>query len=226
MITKILALSFQQYAVTKAFNPPNPPTPSSNVKVMSHEGFIGIFFINVFTYLSTILHLILSFCYIYIMYQQEINAIPILPYEDSKFSEWNLVDIICFLCTIGGFCLRLWCFNTLAKFFAFNLEIKKNHKLIKTGPYTLLIHPSYTGAFLTMSNVSLMFYQLHYYIPLYFSNNVRWILSLYLPTLLSFLGIYFSITRVILEEQMMRNNFGKEWDEYVSQRKRFVPYIF
>ncbi|CAG8606460.1 11367_t:CDS:2 [Funneliformis caledonium] len=226
MITKILALSLQQYAFTKSFKPPNPPTPSSNVKVMRYEGLIGSFFINILTYLLSIFHLILSLCYIYIMYQQEINSIPNLPYEDQKFSEWNLLNTFCFLCTIVGCCLRLWCFNSLKKFFAFNLEIKKNHELIKTGPYTLLIHPSYTGAFLIMSNVLLMCYQLYYYIPLYFSNNVRWILTLYLPIVISFFGIYFSIKRIIFEEEMMRNNFGKEWDEFFSQRKRFVPYIF
>ncbi|RIA82156.1 hypothetical protein C1645_881195, partial [Glomus cerebriforme] len=105
---------------------------------MSTEGFSGIFIVNI-PKLWNIFTLIQSSLYIYIMYQQEIGLIPIL---SNKFSEWNLLEIFCFSCSIGGALLRLWCYKCLKDFFTFNVTIKENHKLITTGPYSLLVHPS------------------------------------------------------------------------------------
>jgi protein-S-isoprenylcysteine O-methyltransferase Ste14 len=70
---------------------------------------------------------------------QEIGLIPIL---SNRFSGWTLLEVEFFLCAIGGASLRLWCFKCLQKFFTFNVTVKKDHKLITTGPYSLLVHPA------------------------------------------------------------------------------------
>ncbi|CAI2190502.1 7929_t:CDS:2 [Funneliformis geosporum] len=157
------------------------------------------------------------------MYQQEIGSIPIL----HQFSDWSLLEIICFLCSIGGSLLRLWCFDSLKEYFSF-ATIKKDHKLITTGPYSLLIHPSYTGTALMSINLFLLYDQLcSNYAPIYLSSN-------WSETLLSWWLIAFQITfagvmhykRITCEEEMMKRHFDKEWDVYLSKRKRFVPYLF
>ncbi|CAG8586417.1 16595_t:CDS:2 [Dentiscutata erythropus] len=70
------------------------------------------------------------------------SEIDDLPYLQNKLSEWDFGDIITLLATFFGTILRLWCYKVLDMFFTFNVEIKKNHKLITTGPYRFLIHPS------------------------------------------------------------------------------------
>ncbi|KAF9206325.1 hypothetical protein BGZ59_011736 [Podila verticillata] len=41
--------------------------------------------------------------------------------------------------------LRKWSIVTLARFFTYRLTIRTHHKLVGTGPYRYLRHPSYTG---------------------------------------------------------------------------------
>ncbi|CAG8690859.1 3340_t:CDS:1, partial [Cetraspora pellucida] len=76
------------------------------------------------------------------MYQQEIGNLPYSQNHDYKLSEWDFGDIITCIATVFGAILRFWCYKVLNKFFTFNVEIKKSHKLITTGPYRFLIHPS------------------------------------------------------------------------------------
>ncbi len=139
MYTKSIALIIQTCLVVKIMMPPN-----SNLtkKFLSRKGLEGSFVSEIFPNMFNILVIIQVLFYFYVMYQQEIGLVPILPNENHKFSEWNSLEILCFLCNTGGCLLRSWCFNTLKEYFTFNVTIQKDHKLITTGPYSLLIHPS------------------------------------------------------------------------------------
>ena len=148
MYTKIIALVIQNYFAAKALSPPNQNLSSKNV--LSTEGLSGLIMANILPKPMIILFVIQALIYIYVMYQQEIGSIPILPTENHKFSDWNLLEVVLFSCAIGGSLLRLWCFKCLKEYFTFNVTIKKDHKLITTGPYSLLIHPS----------VSILFYSI------------------------------------------------------------------
>ena len=46
--------------------------------------------------------------------------------------------------------LRLWCYCTLGRHFAFELAIQPGHLLIETNPYAVVHHPSYTGMILAI----------------------------------------------------------------------------
>jgi len=139
MYTKIIAFIIQNYVHFKAFSPPNP---NSNIKkIISTEGLVGIVFAHLLPALVIGFNIMQSLFYIYVMCEQEIGSIPI-PDENHKFSEWNSLDIVWFLCTVGGSLLRLWCFKCLREFFTFHVTIKDNHELITTGPYSLLFHLS------------------------------------------------------------------------------------
>ena len=47
-----------------------------------------------------------------------------------------------------GISLRIWAIRVLGKHFTPTVEITANHTLVKSGPYALVRHPSYLGAFL------------------------------------------------------------------------------
>jgi len=49
-----------------------------------------------------------------------------------------------------GALLRLWCFKALGSLFTFEITINPSHRLVTTGPYARVRHPSYTGIFLTL----------------------------------------------------------------------------
>src|ERR1051326_3672929 len=148
MYTKIMALVIQTYLFIKSVTPPNQNLPTK--KVMSTEGVMGMFIAKFGPKISIIIAVAQSSIYIFIMYQQEIGSIPII---NHKFSDWNLLEVVSFSCIIGGSLLRLWCFKCLKEFFTFNVTIKKDHKLITTGPYSILVHPS----------VSILFYLFIFY---------------------------------------------------------------
>ena len=55
--------------------------------------------------------------------------------------------------TAAGGLLRLWCYQTLGRFFTWDLAVRKDHKLVTIGPYSIVRHPSYLGG--TMMGVGL-----------------------------------------------------------------------
>src|ERR1700761_3654363 len=48
---------------------------------------------------------------------------------------------------LGGAILRLVCMRTLGGYFTWEVAVLPNHKLITSGPYSVVRHPSYTGGF-------------------------------------------------------------------------------
>ena len=42
--------------------------------------------------------------------------------------------------------IRVWCYEALGRHFTFHLAILKKHKLVTTGPYKYVRHPSYVDA--------------------------------------------------------------------------------
>ncbi|KAF5319617.1 hypothetical protein D9619_008569 [Psilocybe cf. subviscida] len=123
---------------------------------------------------------------------------------------------------IAGTRLRLAAFARLGHFFRFDISIQRSHKLITTGPYAYVRHPSYTGIILT--NIGWICYQLASGSWLRESGVLKsslgkLLVSVYLgfgllPTLFVTLG------RLRKEEDMLRASFGKEWEEWARQ----VPY--
>ncbi|RIA86860.1 hypothetical protein C1645_828641 [Glomus cerebriforme] len=224
MYTKITLLIIQTYLISKAISPPTKNVDTK--KVMSIEGLSGIFIARI-PKLWNIFSLIQALVYIFIMFQQELGLIPIF---SKRFSELSEFDIFCFSCTIGGSLLRLWCYKCLKEFFTFNVTVKKNHRLITTGPYSLLVHPSYIGGALIPVNYLLLWYQLYPYIPVYVSSD--WYRTLFSSLIwfnvgiqIFFHGMVF-FKRIYDEERTMKKHFGKEWDIYFSERKRFIPFIY
>lgn len=120
----------------------------------------------------------------------------------------SIIETILFILIIAGFSLRMWSYYTLHKYFTFNLAIKENHQLIKTGPYKYLVHPSYTGHLLLLLS-SLLFFR-------------QWILTV----IVAICAVSRSQDRVHIEEKMMEKQFGNEYKEYRNDRYRVIPFIY
>ncbi|KAF9391349.1 hypothetical protein CPB97_006845 [Podila verticillata] len=123
-----------------------------------------------------------------------------------------------------GCLLRIWSFNELGRFFTYIVKILPGHHLIKTGPYKYLIHPSYTGIVLS----ALSFYGAlsDGYWPLFKTLLPFTVPGWVVAALGSCLVLRMFTTRAKNEEAVMAAHFGAEWDEYVSARWRFVPFLY
>src|ERR1044071_8461399 len=93
------------------------------------------------------------------------------------------------------------------------------------NPFVLI--KQYTGALLKWIYLFSLWFQLFHYAPLYFSSIVgNVLLSLWFKAFLITGSGIVLYRRVTHEEKVLKVHFGKEWDAYASQRKRFVPYVF
>ena len=64
----------------------------------------------------------------------------------------SLFFVGAFMVTLGGY-IRYSCFQALGRLFTFEMSIRDEHELITNGPYSIVRHPSYTGALLTLIGI-------------------------------------------------------------------------
>jgi protein-S-isoprenylcysteine O-methyltransferase Ste14 len=118
-------------------------------------------------------------------------------------------DIFLIVLMIIATVLRIWSYISLGPFFTFNLGIRENHKLIKSGPYKYLIHPSYTGQLVTL-----------YSAVIFFKINIIILVILFLYS------IYELHRRISIEEIMMEREFKEEYIQYKLKRNKLLPFIY
>ena len=128
----------------------------------------------------------------------------------SDCGELTLTYFEClmFLILMTGFVLRVWCYIELGRFFTAKLGIRKDHQLIQTGPYQYLVHPSY------LAQMMIVF-------PYLFLIDAH---KLYIMAIIA-IYIQGMLTRINMEENMMREHFGNKYDIYITQRWQVVPYL-
>ena len=119
--------------------------------------------------------------------------------------------------------LRFAAFRTLGKFFTYQLSILPDHKLVKHGLYSYVRHPSYTavpfvfaGVLLTVTAPGSVLYDY-----LGFSSTMKLMVVSGLGIVR---GTYVFICRAETEDQVLRKEFGKEWEDWArAVRYKFIP---
>ena len=145
--------------------------------------------------------------------------------QPSLFT-WTPYSTICLTVILLGCYIRLSAFSALGPSFTFRLSAPK--KLITSGLYSYIQHPSYTGkALVVLANAALI-------------QNRRGIIGCWLPAwiveaslfwrafacLVAYAIIRVTWKRVREEEMMMKETFGKEWETWHAKTKRFIPGLF
>ncbi|KIK48942.1 hypothetical protein CY34DRAFT_797737 [Suillus luteus UH-Slu-Lm8-n1] len=125
---------------------------------------------------------------------------------------------------IGG-ALRLYCILTLGKLWSFQLSVRKEHKLVTSGPYSIVRHPSYTGLLLQDIGIIVMY-----------GSQGSWMRQsgiLHAPfakvlvvvnVLFVVIGIWLSISRPAIEDNMLQRAMGDDWKNWAKKVKyRLLP---
>ena len=113
------------------------------------------------------------------------------------------------LCIIVvGLVIRWTAILILRKFFTTNVVIQANHRIIKTGLYRIIRHPSYTGAIISFWGLGLAF------------SNWLSIIILVVPITIAFLK------RIRLEEKALLSAFGEEYSDYRKTTWILFPWIY
>lgn len=110
------------------------------------------------------------------------------------------------------FAIAMWLFwrshHDLGKNWSPTLQIREAHTLIVSGIYQKIRHPMYASVWLWSIAQALL-------LP-------NWIAGL--SGIIGF-GILYAV-RVSNEEQMMLDQFGTQYQEYMHKTKRLIPYLF
>jgi protein-S-isoprenylcysteine O-methyltransferase Ste14 len=108
---------------------------------------------------------------------------------------------------IGGMVIRVQAIRTLGKYFSSRLGIIEYHKLVTEGIYNHLRNPVYAGILPSVLGV-----------PLFFSSLYGFaIMLLCIPSF---------IYRIEVEERMLIEKFGKQYEDYMKRSKTLIPYIY
>jgi protein-S-isoprenylcysteine O-methyltransferase len=117
--------------------------------------------------------------------------------------DWPVVLGI--LLVASGLAVRVWAVVSLGRFFQYQIEIQKGHRVVTTGPYRYVRHPSYTGMSLVILGIA------------FGSGDV---LSLPVTVVLTGLGLF---VRIRAEEKQLVGALGGDYESYAAHHKRLIP---
>jgi protein-S-isoprenylcysteine O-methyltransferase len=121
------------------------------------------------------------------------------------YAHLSLIGLCLF---VGGIVLRWYSIIHLGRFFTVNVAIASGHRLIDSGPYRFLRHPSYTGALLAFVGYGLCL------------RNVFAFLLLVVPVTIAFMW------RIHVEEQALVGALGDEYRNFAARTKRLIPFVY
>ena len=132
------------------------------------------------------------------------------------------------LITLGGMMMmtgsliRLVTYQYLGEFFRFEASIQPNHKLVTSGPYSIVRHPGYTGMLISHSGWFLWQFGEGSWVResgLWDTTLGKFVTVSYAIAVI--LGaLYLVLGRMSNEDRALREQFGKRWDDWAKK----VPY--
>ncbi len=121
----------------------------------------------------------------------------------------SIVFVIGVLMLVGGLSFRIWAIGTLDKFFTATVQIKEDHRVIQSGPYRIVRHPSYLGSLIAIIGSTLV---------------VEAPVSALIAAMIM---IYAYEFRTRVEESALVGAFGAEYQQYIRNRKyKIIPLVW
>jgi protein-S-isoprenylcysteine O-methyltransferase Ste14 len=106
-----------------------------------------------------------------------------------------------------GLGIRFLAIATLRRNFSGALRIREGHTLTRNGIYRWVRHPAYLGAIILLLGIPVM-------------------LSSILGFLVMFLLVPLLLHRIKLEERMLIERFGAEYEDYIKSSKKIIPFLY
>ena len=103
--------------------------------------------------------------------------------------------------------MRIWPVFVLGRRFSGLVAIQPGHKLVTSGVYRVIRHPSYLGLLV---------------------NSLGWALAFRsgVGVLLTVLTIPPLLARIHAEERLLRSQFGEAYDAYRARTSRMIPGLY
>src|SRR2546421_5559732 len=107
----------------------------------------------------------------------------------------------------AGIAFRLYAIHVLGASFTTTVAVAPEQTVIERGPYRLIRHPSYTGLLITLLGLGL--------------SSTNW-LSLLVLMGCALLGLSY---RIHVEEHVLQEQLGQQYQEYMRRTKRLIPFV-
>ena len=111
------------------------------------------------------------------------------------------------LLLVLGSLLRRYCWRTLGEYFTGDVQARAGQPVIRTGPYRLVRHPSYSAGIVMYAGIGLAL--------------CNW---LSIAVLIITATVTYSY-RISVEERALLDTIGEPYRIYMQGRKRLIPYI-
>lgn len=118
------------------------------------------------------------------------------------------LTILSFLLIIIGTLVRYKAISVLKKAYSVNVSISKNQKIIKKWLYKKVRHPGYLGMLICFLGLGLSF------------KNI------YALVIVLIINIASLLNRINLEEKVMKEHFGKEYEDYCKETYRLIYKVY
>jgi protein-S-isoprenylcysteine O-methyltransferase Ste14 len=131
-----------------------------------------------------------------------------------QFAGANIFPLPSWLFFVGiglmtiGIGIREWAVTTLRGFFLFTVGVREGHRIVETGPYKLVRHPSYTGAIFTFLGIG------------FATQSAVAVLILAVIC-----GLAYGY-RIHIEERALVKGLGEEYSRIMGKTKRLIPFVF
>jgi protein-S-isoprenylcysteine O-methyltransferase len=135
-----------------------------------------------------------------------------LPHIAPQFNIRNFFTaffVLGILLIFLGLLFRFWSIQTLGKFFRTRVMIQDQHQLITSGPYKYLRNPSYTAILILLIGFG------------FGIGNWLSILAFFATGVIAY-----GLRIALVEERMLAEQFGQEFQDYKKKTWALIPFIW
>lgn len=152
--------------------------------------------------LPRLFHIIYMVCGFVLLYSKD----PRLAAFNRRFlHDRPWIEMLGAVLTVAGVAFAIWARRHIGRNWSAQVTIRKEHDLIRTGPYARIRHPIYTGLLLAVVGTAIVI------------GEYRALLAL----ALIFIGFTFKAKR---EELLLTKEFGPAFDEHRRKTGFFLPH--
>lgn len=221
-----VAMVVAGYLITMCATPPNPPPEEKD----RHNNDRIRWIVGSFATISrrTVMAVITFHALLTILPEYAPARLPQMCRQPQNRNpglfSWSAVSTSSLLSIYAGAFVRLAAYGGLGEYFTFHLAAPG--QLVTTGVYRWIQHPSYTGVFLLILGDAGLFLRWDATPAcLIAGSTMAWLRGLGFGVYVAnfVFGTWTLMVRVRDEEEMLRQHFGKEWEDWHRTTKRFIP---
>jgi protein-S-isoprenylcysteine O-methyltransferase Ste14 len=108
--------------------------------------------------------------------------------------------------TLLGLCFAVWARVHLGRNWSSMPAIRVDHKLIRTGPYSIVRHPIYTGILFAIAGTAI-------------------IIGEPLGLIAFFLILVVYLWKIRMEEKYLQEEFGEDYAQYKKEVPALIPFL-